>query len=346
MKAYTTALVMLLLTTFSIGRVNDGCPTGETRLSSAYPCSNCPPGQTRLSDTEPCYRPSILPQSARQATSAAQAGQSNTWTDPQTGLMWARQDNGSNVNWNQATEYCRRLSLAGYRDWRLPTTDELAAIYDNTQTAKATQSAFDVHIKGRIRLSTGFQWSSSINDIAGAAYGFGFDNGRAGFGDSTPSRALCVRRSGKSGGAAPSNSAVAAQQQAAASPATAFQSLGLHSGQSQAKVKSILRTHGFINDTHDAVWTCGIGATLGFLLTDGWQPSGHYVTGCYSKRDGKDQVLAIFELARRHRDPDTGFIHEVRTDHLSIVRYISTPKGGPETESIYGDVEGVIHNPF
>jgi hypothetical protein len=37
------------------------CPPGETRLSSAYPCSNCPPGKTRLSETEPCYKPSITP---------------------------------------------------------------------------------------------------------------------------------------------------------------------------------------------------------------------------------------------------------------------------------------------
>jgi len=48
------------------------------------------------------------------------------WVDPDTGLMWAGKDNnGKDVNWRQATKYCRNLRLAGYSDWRLPTIDEL-----------------------------------------------------------------------------------------------------------------------------------------------------------------------------------------------------------------------------
>jgi hypothetical protein len=41
------------------------------------------------------------------------------WTDPSTGLIWAGKDNGKEVNWHQATKYCRDLRLAGYSDWRL-----------------------------------------------------------------------------------------------------------------------------------------------------------------------------------------------------------------------------------
>jgi serine/threonine protein kinase len=41
------------------------------------------------------------------------------WTDHATGLMWAKKDNGSDVNWQQATDYCRNLQLAGHSDWRL-----------------------------------------------------------------------------------------------------------------------------------------------------------------------------------------------------------------------------------
>jgi Protein of unknown function (DUF1566) len=49
----------------------------------------------------------------------------STWTDPDTGLMWAKKDNGADVNWNQASNYCTKLQLAGYSDWRLPTIEEL-----------------------------------------------------------------------------------------------------------------------------------------------------------------------------------------------------------------------------
>lgn len=54
-----------------------------------------------------------------------------TWTDPATGLMWAKDTNSSTVNWNQASNYCSNLRLAGHSDWRLPTIDELGGIYDS-----------------------------------------------------------------------------------------------------------------------------------------------------------------------------------------------------------------------
>lgn len=55
--------------------------------------------------------------------------------------MWARKDNGSNVTWPQATDYCQNLSLGGYSGWHLPTIDQLDAIYDESH---------DNHNKGGI----------------------------------------------------------------------------------------------------------------------------------------------------------------------------------------------------
>ena len=82
--------------------------------------------------------------------------QNPTWTDPASGLMWARQDNGTDVNWNQANSYCQNLRLASYSNWRLPTIDELAGIYDQTQNVNGR------HIKGGIRLLVSAPWSNSV----------------------------------------------------------------------------------------------------------------------------------------------------------------------------------------
>ncbi len=114
------------------------------------------------------------------------------WTDPETKLMWAKQDNGSDVNWSQATDYCANFRLWGYSNWRLPSLDELSGIYDKTQNVNGW------HIKGGIKLSACCPWSSTGDRKERG--GFYFDRGQGGFdGPRGPSgrRALCVRRSGE-----------------------------------------------------------------------------------------------------------------------------------------------------
>jgi hypothetical protein len=51
-------------------------------------------------------------------------------SDSRTGLMWARNANFSEkkMNWHDATEWVKTLTLGGYRDWRLPTKNELLAM--------------------------------------------------------------------------------------------------------------------------------------------------------------------------------------------------------------------------
>ena len=46
-----------------------------------------------------------------------------TVTDLDTGLMW-QQTTSSERNWENAIEYCERLSHAGFSDWRMPTREE------------------------------------------------------------------------------------------------------------------------------------------------------------------------------------------------------------------------------
>lgn len=124
-----------------------------------------------------------------------------TWTDPATGLMWAKKDNGSDVNWQQATDYCRNLQLAGHVDWRLPTIDELEGIFDRN-AYEAVPGANDFgqgyHVKGNLQLS-GWQWSSSSGNASAQASRNTFTGERHSFRhrDAKALRALCVRRSGE-----------------------------------------------------------------------------------------------------------------------------------------------------
>ena len=38
--------------------------------------------------------------------------------------MWQKGDNGKEVSFEEAQDYCKTLRLAGYADWRLPNPDE------------------------------------------------------------------------------------------------------------------------------------------------------------------------------------------------------------------------------
>jgi hypothetical protein len=115
------------------------------------------------------------------------------WTDPATGLMWAKKDNGRNVTWQQATDYCRNLQLARHTDWRLPAIGELQGIYNSKVNVG------DMHVKGNLQLS-GWHWSSTPENTTEKAWYFLFTDGERGADPLTYSydkRALCVRRAGE-----------------------------------------------------------------------------------------------------------------------------------------------------
>jgi hypothetical protein len=62
----------------------------------------------------------------------------NTVLDLNSGLRWQKGDNGSNLHWWFALEYCDSLSLDGYNDWRLPNKKEILDMYnDQTGTCQA-----------------------------------------------------------------------------------------------------------------------------------------------------------------------------------------------------------------
>ena len=95
-----------------------------------------------------------------------------TVLDTKTNLMWAAKDNGSNINWANAKSYCDNYRGGGYTDWRMPTQDELAGLYDAAKTYKS-DCDFDVHLTELIRLTCTWAWASEARG-SDAAYFFNF----------------------------------------------------------------------------------------------------------------------------------------------------------------------------
>jgi hypothetical protein len=96
-----------------------------------------------------------------------------TVLDTRTNLMWAARDNGSNINWTKAKSYCENYRGGGYSDWRMPTQDELAGLYDSSKRYKATQHDYNLHLSELIQLSACCPWASETRGSRAARFHFG-----------------------------------------------------------------------------------------------------------------------------------------------------------------------------
>ncbi len=148
---------------------------------------------------------------------------SETWTDPDTQLVWTAKDNGKDISWKAAASHCHKLRLSGFSDWRLPAMIEAQALYDKLAASPGTMGleryhnvdAATWHIRGNIFL-TGTIWidQNPKERCLWTCYAphFDFNEGKA---DVDPAgwpypfdgmRALCVRgsqtkaQSGSNGG--------------------------------------------------------------------------------------------------------------------------------------------------
>jgi formylglycine-generating enzyme required for sulfatase activity len=115
------------------------------------------------------------------------------WKDSKTGLLWTVEDNGNDLSWNQANNYCESLTLGGHTDWRLPTIDELEGLYDGKLSKQYKAS-------GPIDLTGASVWSGTRN-ATGDAWSFNFGFGGksvapTGGACGTVGRALCTCGSG------------------------------------------------------------------------------------------------------------------------------------------------------
>lgn len=112
--------------------------------------------------------------------------------DTKTNLMWAAKDNGSYINLLGMKSYIENYRGGGYTDWRMPTQDELAGLYDS-----AVKGKNDYHLTNLIELTSCCPVAAE-SGLSGAVY-FHFANGDRIFSVQSPGecdRVLPVR-SGK-----------------------------------------------------------------------------------------------------------------------------------------------------
>jgi len=81
--------------------------------------------------------------------------------DKETGLVWERSPQGGYSSWADAQLYCNTLTVGGRSGWRLPTFQELATLFDSTQTLPnlclPSGNPF-------LNISAGFYWSCTSDD--------------------------------------------------------------------------------------------------------------------------------------------------------------------------------------
>lgn len=101
-------------------------------------------------------------------------------------LMWTLKDNGHDINWKGAQQYCQGLQLGGYSDWRLPHLVELESIVDRSSTRMTPRgnslkalgqaelgiraedpSPVPYHISGEIALTATFVWTADVEPNPG-----------------------------------------------------------------------------------------------------------------------------------------------------------------------------------
>ncbi|MDQ5988478.1 MAG: hypothetical protein CSYNP_04238 [Syntrophus sp. SKADARSKE-3] len=102
-----------------------------------------------------------------------------TVLDTRTNLMWASKDNGSDINWNNAKNYCENYRGGGYTDWRMPTQDELAGLYDASKrsTNPPTEGCEGgYHITDLIHITCCCPWASETSGFDASYFFFSHGN--------------------------------------------------------------------------------------------------------------------------------------------------------------------------
>ena len=94
--------------------------------------------------------------------------------DKETGLVWANRDNGWDIDWSSAKSYCESFEGDGYKDWRLPTVDELKGLFNEGFSGYLPEcfGSKKIFVTDRIRLSCCCLWASEARGPAVANFNF------------------------------------------------------------------------------------------------------------------------------------------------------------------------------
>jgi hypothetical protein len=88
--------------------------------------------------------------------------------DSRTGLLWTARDAGRELEWNAAQIHCRDRALAAGAAWRLPSIEELAALYEESQRQPCGDGT--CRVDAAIDLTSPYQWSASTRGESRRVY--------------------------------------------------------------------------------------------------------------------------------------------------------------------------------
>ncbi|MDM8516908.1 DUF1566 domain-containing protein [Desulfobacterales bacterium HSG16] len=103
----------------------------------------------------------------------------NTVLDTRTGLMWAAEDNGTDIGWADAKKYCENYKGGGYSNWRMPNIKELEGIdIGNLDGYMPDCSAgeWSVYITNSIILTCCCLWASDTLNSSAGIFNFNYGN--------------------------------------------------------------------------------------------------------------------------------------------------------------------------
>jgi hypothetical protein len=91
-----------------------------------------------------------------------------TVLETRTNLFWAAKDSGKLImTWQGAKSYCENYRGGGYTNWRMPTSDELAGLYD-----KNKHNRYDARVTDLIGITYMWVWASETRGSNAAVFGF------------------------------------------------------------------------------------------------------------------------------------------------------------------------------
>ena len=113
-----------------------------------------PQPQTAVQQRKGAGPPQPPPPAADAKRPVAKNCPEGAYCDPDTNLMWTIEDNGKDITWPDAEQYCKNRTLAGLSGWELPPIDELKKLYGPTNTS-------GYKVRKPFRLTACCEWSST-----------------------------------------------------------------------------------------------------------------------------------------------------------------------------------------